>query len=689
MRTFLLTIFSGIGFLVCLFVCLFFIFIGFFGRATSDYILANAAIPTEREMPATAGQIAYTSDDIQLVGGRGEGLGCSLNGFAQRAFPEKSGRHSIGLEMRQACAAHDYCYRHGAATYGYTQADCDFQLQEHAFRLCYFIERSMYDPNEQQGNQVDQQNKKSEQQNRCIQDARLVTLGVRIGGSDSFRGNSPRIRALSTGSAGGEDTASTFFEYDPYPVRSLSYAVYRVADAPRAGLMLKPHKRIYKFSIRPSGIFVSVSSNSGVLQLLTIVPGDPAFLVGAPLVARARHAGRPEDWFVWWQRRGMSETGGRVLAIAPGRATKEDWICLHLIGLPSMHLIEIPGCRNRSSALVVATLNEPDDSSGFLQIVPISPDRQKDDVLRFMALQTPGCYPRNTTTHCFKLIVIDTAAGLKPQRQHPIPVVGLEGGETELYLDYAAPPIVLEPAGEVSPVLAWIHRDPDYKNRALLRRIGIAYSSFGNTRGSVHLTDLEENDEPIIVLGRTTNYPALISFRATGNVVVKQWRLPAHGKESSSTPNASMKSVGCRTDLDQTYLNRPPIFISNEKGAATVVFSRYRKLQDTDMLQISILRLEISRTCITTTIPGPTIPVRDLIPYLTHKDIDQKRRDLLRQTPLLAADLDADGTTEIVFPGAGDKQRLYRIGHIDGLVFRTDHRIEGTTNEAVRKLRNF
>lgn len=687
MRTFCLTILSIVGFVVCLCVFMVFMFISFFGRAASDYILANAAIPTEREMPGTAGQIAYTSGEIQLVGGRGEGLGCSLNGFAQRAFPEKDGRHPIGLEMRQACAAHDYCYRHGAATYGYTQADCDFLLQEHAFRLCYFIERSMTDPNKPQGNQIDQKNKKIEQQNQCIQDARLVTLGVRIGGSDAFRGNSPKIRALSTGSVGGEDTASTFFEYDPYPIRSLSYAVYRIADAPGASRMLRPHKRVYKFSIRPSGIFVSVSSNSGTLQLLTIIPGDPAFLINAPLVARARHAGRAEDWFVWWQRRGMSETGGRILAIAPGRATKEDWVCIHSIGLPSMHFNELPGCRNRSSALVVAKLNEARDDSGFLQIIPISPDRQKDDVLQFMALQTPGCYPRNTTTHCFKLIAIDTAAGFNPQRHHPIPIVGLDGDQTDLYLDYAAPPFVFEPAGEASPVLAWLHRDPDYKTRALLRRIGIAYSSFGKTRGSVRLTDLEENDEPIIVLGRTTSYPALISFRAAGNVLVKQWRLPAHVKEPI-TPNVSIESVSCRTDLDETYLNRPPIFISNENGVATVVFSRYRRLHNTDVLQISILRLESRGTCVTTTIPGPTIPTKDLIPRLTHDDIDQKRRDLLRQTPLLAADLDADGTIEIVFPGAGDKQRVYRIGHVEGLVFKTGHMIKGTANGAVRK-RNF
>ena len=30
-----------------------------------------------------------------------------------------------GETFRPACVRHDYCYRHGHATYGYTQGDCD------------------------------------------------------------------------------------------------------------------------------------------------------------------------------------------------------------------------------------------------------------------------------------------------------------------------------------------------------------------------------------------------------------------------------------------------------------------------------------------------------------------------------------------------------------------------------------
>ena len=220
--------FATVGILVSLVTATFFVRLDKFGRMISDQILANAAIPSEREMPATAGQIAYSSSDVQVVGGRGEGLGCSLPArLANLAFPKTDGRDPIGLEMRQACAAHDFCYRHGAATYGYTQADCDFLLQEQAFRLCFFIERAL------ENGAIDQAAR-----SKCISDARLVTFGVRLGGSNFFRSLSPEILPKgfygqeSVNDADVDDRASTYFEYDPYPVRSLSYAIFRIADAP-------------------------------------------------------------------------------------------------------------------------------------------------------------------------------------------------------------------------------------------------------------------------------------------------------------------------------------------------------------------------------------------------------------------------------------------------------------------------
>jgi hypothetical protein len=85
------------------------IFVGrldLFGRLTADRVLANAIIPSAREMPYTTGQRAYYSSDIQVIGGRGQGLGCSLPPLlALLAFRQEE---PIGLQMRQACAMHDY-----------------------------------------------------------------------------------------------------------------------------------------------------------------------------------------------------------------------------------------------------------------------------------------------------------------------------------------------------------------------------------------------------------------------------------------------------------------------------------------------------------------------------------------------------------------------------------------------------
>ena len=42
-------------------------------------------------------------------------------------------RHLVLQRFRQACVFHDLCYRHGLATYGYNQNDCDRVLQNAGF----------------------------------------------------------------------------------------------------------------------------------------------------------------------------------------------------------------------------------------------------------------------------------------------------------------------------------------------------------------------------------------------------------------------------------------------------------------------------------------------------------------------------------------------------------------------------
>jgi hypothetical protein len=264
----------------------------------ADTVLANEVRFDDRESPPTAYAIPASADAIQLLGGQGSGLGCSLPPGAQVfAFSRHATQAPIALQMRQACAFHDYCYRHGNATYGYSQADCDFLLQQHAFRLCKYI-------NEEATISA------------CETNARKVTLGVRLGGFGSFR------RARS----GDDDKASTFFEFDPYPVRATSFKVVRIADAParwtHSGVL---PKAAYHFDIRPSGTRVHVMGwkTDGRLACAAFdLPASYNAINGVPIVVRTKDG---QDWFVWWQRHDIYSTDGRFALLPPGNALPQDW----------------------------------------------------------------------------------------------------------------------------------------------------------------------------------------------------------------------------------------------------------------------------------------------------------------------------------------------------------------------------
>lgn len=256
----------------------------------ADKLLANEVRFDDRELPHTAHAIHASGDVVQLAGGQGNGLSCSLPLGAQMlAFGSgsvKSGPQAsapIALQMRQACAFHDYCYRHGNATYGYSQADCDFMLQQQVFRLCKFI------------NELSTVGE-------CETNARKVTLGARLGGSGSFK----LARELE------DKDASTFFEFDSYPVRSRSFKVVRVADAPLRWVQDGIHKKAaYHFEIRPSGSLVHVIGwlkDGGTVSTTFELPGSYAAINGPPMVVRDAEGG--EDWFVWWKRADLTTTQG-------------------------------------------------------------------------------------------------------------------------------------------------------------------------------------------------------------------------------------------------------------------------------------------------------------------------------------------------------------------------------------------
>ncbi len=137
-------------------------------------IYKNVGDLNDGEMPITATSYAPAPDIVGIIGGSGEGLNCSLPPFLDALFDgsadKKNNRHLVRQRFRQACVFHDLCYRHGLATYGYTQNDCDRMLQDHAYRLCLYI------PN------------KDKTPERCQRDAKKVLAGVNLGGFGSYRG---------------------------------------------------------------------------------------------------------------------------------------------------------------------------------------------------------------------------------------------------------------------------------------------------------------------------------------------------------------------------------------------------------------------------------------------------------------------------------------------------------------------
>ena len=174
---------------------------GYFHRDMIDSIYKNVEdIADATEMPPTVTSFQSSPEVVSTIGGSGEGLNCSLPGLANMFFDDiknQGGHHGLVLQrFRQACVFHDLCYRHGLATYGYNQNDCDRILQNAALRLC-----NVWNP-------IDRK--------RCQTESKMVLAGVSLGGSDAYRAWD----------------RSTYFEFEPDPSRSSRFLVSRVVDHP-------------------------------------------------------------------------------------------------------------------------------------------------------------------------------------------------------------------------------------------------------------------------------------------------------------------------------------------------------------------------------------------------------------------------------------------------------------------------
>lgn len=187
----------------------------------ADASFGNFLPPANPEPPAIAWAPAWSTAESGALVGRGEGLDCSIPPAALAAFASKVGTSEaklepVNLRFRQACVTHDLCYRHGAATYGYTQAQCDAGLVEASFRLCKFNFA------------------KTASVQECATEARKVLAGVTLGGTTSYR---PIFGPAGKAGSGDSFTrASTIAEYDPYPSGAADFALPRLAIGKCGGI---------------------------------------------------------------------------------------------------------------------------------------------------------------------------------------------------------------------------------------------------------------------------------------------------------------------------------------------------------------------------------------------------------------------------------------------------------------------
>ncbi len=534
----------------------------------ADTVLANEVRYDDRESPPTPYAIAASGDGVQLAGGQGYGLSCSLPRGAQAlAFSRTAEQAPIALQMRQACAFHDYCYRHGNATYGYSQADCDFMLQQQAFRLCKFINADATI-------------------SACETNARKVTIGVRLGGFGSFK----RARALQ------DEKASTFLEFDPYPVRASNFRVVRIADAPRQWVRdgLLP-KAAYHFDIRPSGTLVHIlgwKPTGGMVVCTSFeLPASYNSINGPPMVVRTTGVG--EDWFVWWKRGELAATHGHFALLPPGRATREDWVTA--TGGFASHM-EPGQCEPKSpwgsdgDALGTGPLAfvTPNVDLEFSELHPVNGANTLGKV-RLIGLSTHSC---NKVDRSLCLVDVEFDTARRQLRKEPAsPTLyraverncssanrdGQPRDSCDRYRNYVGAPFVV--AHEGQPSLIWMRRGAGngsgYEDGAAVRRYAI-----GKTRedpatdlGEMALTAFPETMEPAFITDASSASPIFVSLVTgkDGFTMLAQRAVPK-GEHSDSV------ALECFHNPDPSWLRRPPALVQDPKDRSRsyIVFSRVR-----------------------------------------------------------------------------------------------------------------
>jgi hypothetical protein len=251
--------------------------------------------PLDREMPVTVTSFNSSVDMVSAIGGQGAGLNCSLPWFVNHFFTSRPGEIAtdapVRQRFRQACVFHDLCYRHGLATYGYTQSECDDILLEQAIRVCLSAGDAPL---------TIVAKTRRPQLSECQLDAKKVLAALQRFGFKHFH-------------AWG---SSTYFEFDPTPYRSTRFYATRAVPHPfksKAAAKEDPRDLLLRFSIVRGGVRFTCAN-----CLKRRLSGDEFKLGGIAAIPKELKARWMNEEITTWLPIGRSYSAPHVIADGNG-----------------------------------------------------------------------------------------------------------------------------------------------------------------------------------------------------------------------------------------------------------------------------------------------------------------------------------------------------------------------------------
>lgn len=517
------------------------------GNYVAEKVFPDLDSPPEREAPATFKQYPSSPITQSILGGRGRGLNCSIPALGKSLFETPEQTASVSLHFRPSCVMHDLCYRHGYATYGYAQADCDRALQASAFRMCRQINKSSGD-----GKPV---------YDDCQTEAKKVLLGVSLGGAGSFK-------------ASGK---STYFEYDPMPEKADNYVVGRALSIDEAqvasGSLGVVAYHFWRNTVRAKILKVDPDDPRRLLETVSEPVSYPGLLIATPPTSEWLGKGRSS--MIALARNSYSDTRVGMVQFLP--VLEEGKASLALQACPAPWL---------------AKKCSPDIGSSIARLANVQGRPMLISLAHWAGVQTADPKVR---IHTVKLVRSDLASestiddyslndnrAIKDRYRFLQNELLLEkdaqGNDTHAW--------TLVRGMKLDPKTGLITENSDaqgYEDRLLVIRQPLAEGQ--GSHAQRFMIDAKETDDPLsLVRLQEGAGVALIGLGWTGtdlkrvedsespehSPVLALWRLPQPELESSQL-TIEPEKISLEPALMNEFIERPPLIIDAPGSAGPVV----------------------------------------------------------------------------------------------------------------------